>query len=96
MIKRALIALFVSLLFSTSLYAAQCGGSFETFLAAAPRATRRRQGVSRDHRVRPSPASRSDQNVLAFDRRQRGTFRKSFRGYVATRSAPPASSAGGR
>ncbi|MBX4378220.1 lytic murein transglycosylase, partial [Mycobacterium tuberculosis] len=29
-----------------------------------------------------------DQGVLAFDRRQRGTFKKSFEDYVATRVGP--------
>ena len=84
MIKRALIALFVSLLFSTSLYAAQCGGSFETFLAAASRDAQA-QGVSRDVIASAFAGLTVDQNVLAFDRRQRGTFRKSFEEYVATR-----------
>ncbi len=84
MIKRALIALFVSLLFSTSLYAAQCGGSFETFLAAASRDAQA-QGVSRDVIASAFAGLTVDQNVLAFDRRQRGTFRKTFEEYVATR-----------
>ena len=84
MIKRALIALFVSLLFSTSAFAAQCGGSFETFLAAASRDAQA-QGVSRDVIASAFAGLTVDQNVLAFDRRQRGTFRKSFEEYVATR-----------
>lgn len=67
--------------------AAQCGGDFRTFLAAMAREAAA-AGISRAvidsafAGVAPDPA------VLAFDRRQRGTFRKTFEQYAATRIVP--------
>jgi lytic murein transglycosylase len=64
--------------------AAQCGGDFNSFLAAMSREAAA-AGISRDvidaafAGVTPDPA------VLAFDRRQRGTFTKTFEQYAATR-----------
>jgi lytic murein transglycosylase len=65
-------------------HAAQCGGDFATFIAAMSREAQA-AGVSRGvidaalANVSPDPA------VLAFDRRQRYTFRKSFEEYARTR-----------
>ncbi len=67
--------------------AAQCGGDFNAFLSAIAREATA-AGIS--HAViddafaglTPDPA------VLAFDRRQRGTFRKTFEQYAATRVVP--------
>jgi len=67
--------------------AAQCGGEFNGFLAAIARDAQA-QGISRAvidsafAGVSPDPA------VLAFDRRQHGTFRQSFERYAATRVTP--------
>jgi lytic murein transglycosylase len=77
-------AVFLLFLLPTPSFAAQCGGSFETFLAAASRDAAA-QGVSRDVISSAFSGLSVDQNVLSFDRRQRGTFRKTFEEYVATR-----------
>jgi lytic murein transglycosylase len=67
--------------------AAQCGGDFGTFLSAMSRDAQA-AGVSRGV-IDPAFAGLTvDQNVLSFDRRQRGTFRKSFEEYSATRVIP--------
>ena len=85
--KAALAALFGMLLVATPAAAATCGGDFNTFLAAMGREAAA-AGVSRAvidsafAGVTPDPA------VLAFDRRQRGTFRKSFEDYARTRVIP--------
>ena len=64
--------------------AAQCGGSFEGFIAAISREAAA-AGVSRATIDMAFAGVHQDQAVLAFDHRQRGTFRKSFEHYVATR-----------
>lgn len=64
--------------------AAPCGGSFETFIAAFSREAAA-AGMSRATIDAALSGVHQDQAVLAFDRRQRGTFRKSFEAYVATR-----------
>src|SRR4030095_6187116 len=72
---------------STPTYAARCGGDFNTFVSAMSQeaaAAGISQAVIRQAfaGVTPDPA------VLAFDRRQRGTFNKSFEQYVSTRVGP--------
>jgi lytic murein transglycosylase len=64
--------------------AVQCGGSFETFIAAFSREAAA-AGVSRNVIDSALSGVSHDAAVLAFDRRQRGTFRKSFESYAATR-----------
>ena len=84
MIRRSLAALIVTLALLAQARAASCGGDFSTFMANIAREAQA-AGVSRGvidsafAGVTPDPA------VLAFDRRQRGTFRKSFEEYAATR-----------
>jgi lytic murein transglycosylase len=84
MIARALAAFFATLLLVAPVRAATCGGDFGTFMAGIAREAQA-AGVARGvidtafAGVSPDPA------VLAFDRRQRGTFRKSFEEYAATR-----------
>ncbi|MEZ5787848.1 MAG: lytic murein transglycosylase [Xanthobacteraceae bacterium] len=83
----ALIALtFVSLPAVPAL-AARCGGNFNTFLAEMAREAAA-AGVS--HAVIDSAFAglSPDPRVLAFDRRQRHTFRKSFEQYARTRVVP--------
>ena len=63
--------------------AAKCGGDFNTFLAAIAREAQA-AGVSRGVIDQAFAGLTSDPAVLAFDRRQRGTFRN-FEQYVATR-----------
>ncbi|RAI36427.1 lytic murein transglycosylase [Rhodoplanes serenus] len=67
--------------------AAQCGGDFGTFLAAMGREAQA-QGVSRAVIDQAFAGVTADPAVLAFDRRQRGTFRKTFEEYAATRVVP--------
>ena len=64
--------------------AAQCGGDFNTFIAGFGREAAA-QGISPRTITAAFAGIQQDQAVLAFDRRQRGTFRKSFEDYVRTR-----------
>ena len=83
--------LFALVLFSVLLaapaHAAQCGGDFNTFLSAMGRDATA-AGVSRNVIDQAFAGVAIDQAVLTFDRRQRGTFRKSFEEYAATRVIP--------
>ena len=65
-------------------HAAQCGGDFNVFLSAFAREAEA-AGVSRSVINSAFAGLSQDAAVLAFDRRQRGTFRKSFQQYVSTR-----------
>ena len=73
----------------TPAFAAKCGGDFNNFVAAMSRDAAA-AGISQDVISSAlSGASTLDQNVLAFDRRQRGMFHaKSFEEYAATRVIP--------
>ncbi len=86
MITRVLAAstavLFSSLM--TVAFAAQCGGDFNAFITAMSREAES-AGTSRAIINSAFAGVTSDPAVLAFDRRQRGTFRKSFEAYAATR-----------
>jgi lytic murein transglycosylase len=86
-----MIRLF-ALIFSTLLIvgpasAAQCGGDFQTFLSAMGREAQA-AGVSRSVIDQAFAGVAVDPAVLSFDRRQRGTFRKSFEEYASTRVVP--------
>jgi lytic murein transglycosylase len=65
-------------------FAAKCGGDFNTFIAAFSREAASR-GISQRTIAAAFAGTSQDRAVLAFDRRQRGTFRKSFEDYVRTR-----------
>ena len=67
--------------------AAQCGGDFNRFIAEFSREAAA-AGVSRDVIAGALGGLTPDPAVLAFDRRQRGTFRKTFEEYAATRVIP--------
>jgi lytic murein transglycosylase len=75
---------FLTLPFAASAQAAPCGGDFNAFVAAMSREAAA-QGVSRAVIDQAFAGVAQDQGVLSFDRRQRGTFRKSFEDYAATR-----------
>ena len=84
MMKRPLATLLLMLLLAAPARAAQCGGDFNSFLSA----------MTRDAQAAGTPRGIIDQAfagvtidpaVLAFDRRQHGTFRMSFERYAATR-----------
>ncbi len=87
MIPRVLSALIVTVLLAAPALAAQCGGDFNTFLAAMGREAQT-AGVSRAVIDQAFAGVTIDPAVLSFDRRQRGTFRKSFEEYAATRVIP--------
>jgi lytic murein transglycosylase len=65
-------------------FAAPCGGDFNAFIAAISREAEN-AGTSRAIINTAFAGVSPDPGVLAFDRRQRGTFRKSFEAYAATR-----------
>jgi lytic murein transglycosylase len=96
MILRALTLLFgtlplgllLALLPIVPAHAAQCGGDFNTFLGAMGREAQA-AGVSRPVVDQALSGLSPDAAVLNFDRRQRGTFRKSFEEYARTRVIPP-------
>lgn len=67
--------------------AAQCGGDFNAFVASISREAQA-QGVSQGVISQALSGVAPDAGVLAFDRRQRYTFNKSFEQYVATRVGP--------
>ncbi len=84
MIRHSLTALALSVLATTSSPAAQCGGDFRTFIGAMSREAAS-AGVSRSVIDSALSGVSPDQSVLAFDRRQHGTFQMSFERYSSTR-----------
>ncbi len=85
--RRLIGAIAVSLLCANAASAAQCGGSFSAFLDAMARDAAA-AGISRDVIDSAFAGVTSDPAVLSFDRRQHGTFRKTFEEYAATRVIP--------
>src|SRR5512139_4010122 len=82
---RLIASIFFVLLLAMPASAAQCGGDFGTFLSAMGRDAQA-AGVSRAVIDQAFAGVTIDQNVLAFDRRQRGMFHaKSFEEYARTR-----------
>src|SRR5262249_20809056 len=84
MMKRPLATLLLILLFAAPARAAQCGGIFTSSLPARPRAAQG-AGLARGITARAFAGVTIAPAVLAFDRRQHGTFRMSFERYAATR-----------
>ena len=82
-----LLSLF-ALLPAAPANAAQCGGDFNTFIAAFSREAAA-AGISQNVISQALGGVQWDQAVMDFDRRQRGTFRKTFEQYAATRVTPP-------
>lgn len=92
MILRRLAALLLTLALTGLVSAGpasavQCGGDFQSFIAAFSREAQG-QGISQAVISQALGGVSQDANVLAFDRRQRGTFNKTFEQYVATRVGP--------
>ncbi len=87
MIARVFAALLCTLALAAPARAAPCGGDFNAFLSAMGREAAS-AGVSRTVIDQAFAGVTPDPAVLAFDRRQRGTFRKSFEDYAATRVIP--------
>ena len=84
MIARLAAAAALTFTLAAPAVAAQCGGDFHTFVASMSREAQA-QGVSQSVINQALGGVEQDQKVLAFDRRQRGTFNKTFEQYVATR-----------
>jgi lytic murein transglycosylase len=82
-----LIALAWGMLPAAPASAARCGGDFNAFLSAMAREATA-AGISRRVIDSAFAGLTLDPKVLAFDRRQRGTFRKTFEQYAATRVVP--------
>jgi lytic murein transglycosylase len=72
------------LLTATAAHAARCGGDFNTFVSSIS-SEAAASGISQGVIGQALSGVTQDQAVLSFDRRQRGTFNKSFEQYVATR-----------
>ena len=72
------------LAFASPALAARCGGDFNTFIASVS-AEAQASGVSGGAISQAFAGITEDSATLAFDRRQRYTFNKSFEQYVATR-----------
>ncbi|MGA2567850.1 MAG: lytic murein transglycosylase [Pseudolabrys sp.] len=88
MIARTFAFISLTLLLALPARAATCGGDFHAFLTAMTRDAQA-AGVSRSVIDQAFAGITIDQNVLSFDRRQRGMFHaKSFEEYAATRVIP--------
>jgi lytic murein transglycosylase len=85
---RSIGFILATLLLATHAGAAPCGGDFNAFLSAMARDATA-AGVSRSVIDNAFAGVTLDGAVLSFDRRQRGTFRKSFEAYAATRVTAP-------
>ncbi len=81
------VIVFGALILATPSHAARCGGDFNTFVAAMSQEAAA-AGVSQAVIGQALGGVTQDPKVLAFDRRQRGTFNKTFEQYVSTRVGP--------
>ena len=79
-----LVSLLCAVAFATPCFAARCGGDFNTFVAAMS-AEATAAGISQNVISSALGGVQQDMGVLSFDRRQRGTFNKTFEQYVSTR-----------
>ena len=80
----AVVAMLAPLAATAPAHAARCGGDFQTFVAAMSQEAAA-AGISQAVISQALSGVTQDQAVLNFDRRQRGTFNKTFEQYVATR-----------
>jgi lytic murein transglycosylase len=87
MLPRRLAILLCALTLSSPTFAARCGGDFNTFIASIS-AEAQAAGISPSVTSAALSGVTQDPAVLSFDRRQRGTFNKSFEQYVSTRVGP--------
>jgi lytic murein transglycosylase len=84
MLKVRFAILAAALLASGTAHAARCGGDFNGFLSGMA-ADAQAAGVSSSVTSQALAGVTQDGAVLAFDRRQRYTFTKTFEQYVSTR-----------
>src|SRR5690242_6664839 len=75
MIIRFIAALVLALLLTPAAFAAKCGGPFTSFIADFSREAAAK-GISQDVLSAALGGVTDDAGVLAFDRRQHGTFTK--------------------
>lgn len=87
MLRHALAIASIVCLAGGSAQAARCGGDFNAFVASMA-AEAQAAGVSASVTNAALSGVTQDGAVLAFDRRQRHTFNKSFEQYVSTRVGP--------
>ena len=87
MLKLRLAALAAGLALATPAFAARCGGDFNSFVQNIS-ADAAAAGISQAVIAQALGGVQQDMGVLAFDRRQRGTFTKTFEQYVSTRVGP--------
>jgi lytic murein transglycosylase len=87
MLRQLLAAAFIICLAAGPAQAARCGGDFNSFIASTA-AEAQAAGVSASVTNAAFSGITEDGAVLAFDRRQRYTFNKSFEQYVSTRVGP--------
>src|SRR5258708_4566230 len=84
MLGRRLAVIAGLLLAATPALAARCGGDFNTFVSAMSQEAAA-AGISQAVISQALAGVTQDPAVLNFDRRQRGTFNKTFEQYVSTR-----------
>src|SRR3954454_13964325 len=82
--KLSLAIVFGTFIAAGPALAARCGGDFNTFVASIS-ADAAATGISQSVISQALGGVQQDGGVLAFDRRQRGTFNKTFEQYVSTR-----------
>ena len=87
MLRFALAVASLLLVAGGSAEAARCGGDFNAFLSGMA-SEAQAAGVSSSVTSAALGGLTEDAGVLAFDRRQRYTFNKSFEQYVSTRVGP--------
>jgi lytic murein transglycosylase len=87
MLRFALAVASIVVLAGGSAEAARCGGDFNTFLASMT-SEAQAAGISGSVTSAAFSGLTEDGAVLAFDRRQRYTFNKTFEQYVSTRVGP--------
>jgi lytic murein transglycosylase len=87
MIVRLLLVLLGTFLFAAPASAARCGGDFNAFIGQMAREAQA-AGVSQGVINQAFAGLSPDPEVMAFDRRQRYTFRKTFEEYARTRVIP--------
>ena len=84
---RFCLAILFGAVIASPAHAARCGGDFNTFVAAMSQEATA-AGVSQTVISQALSGVTQDPAVLNFDRRQRGTFNKTFEQYVSTRVGP--------
>src|SRR4030081_3543963 len=79
-----LAIILAALVAATPSFAARCGGDFNSFVASMSQEAAS-AGISQGVISQALGGVQQDMAVLNFDRRQRGTFNKTFEQYVSTR-----------